>query len=161
MKAGKPRTWAVAIALALAALGIGAASSAGLAVIIDVEASKHRDGPYEDAQQQVNIPVGKEKSLYWRVKNFTAGPLDLTFDDAATGGSDTDGYRIRWYRGRNDISSQVKGSGYPFKLKAGKKKIFRAEVKHKLDVSPGFCIGGQASPPPDDAYFAVDAGSCA
>jgi hypothetical protein len=138
---------------------MGASSASAGDQLITVKAAKHKDGPYTGDLQNLNLAVGKSKTLYWRVKNIgDALTLELEFDDAATG--EPEGYNIKWFKGKTNISADVKGAGYEFKLKPGNRKQFRATIKHKFDGDGNpVCLGGQANGPltnADAAYFQVN-----
>lgn len=101
--------------------------------------------------------MGQTKTLYWKVKNNSGDShQDMSFDDAST--PDPSGYKIKWFRRKQNISSQVKGVGYEFSLGDGKTKIFRATLK-RISSGMGFCLGGQGGsdgiPWFDGAYFGV------
>jgi hypothetical protein len=142
----------------IATLAIGATTASAGDQLIMVKAAKHKDGPYKPDVQSLNLDVGKSKTLYWRVKNIDNDEkLQLAFNDAATG--DPEGYSIRWFKGKKNISPEVKGIGYSFNLKPGTKKTFSATIKHKFDGDPVVCLGGQADGPTtqaDAAYFQVN-----
>jgi hypothetical protein len=146
----------------IAVLAMGATSASAGDSLITVKAAKHKDGPYKPDVQDLNVDVGESKTLYWRVKNITSDQkLKLGFDDAATG--DPAGWAIKWFKGKTNISPEVKGLGYEFNLKPSKKKIFSATIKHKSAGDPVVCLGGQASGAKtnaDAAYFQVN-GFCA
>lgn len=108
----------------------------------------------------MNPDVGQTKTLYWKAKNNSGDPQDLSFDDAST--PKLSGYEVKWFRGDHNISSQVEGSGYEFSLGDGNTKIFRARLE-RVSSGMGFCLGGQAGTPDipwfDGAYFGVN-GDC-
>jgi hypothetical protein len=151
-----------ALALAIVALAFAAAPALGGDPPIDVKGSKHKDGPYAETMQGVNVPIGEAKSLWWKVKHISGGKLDVRFTDALTVNPNPEGLKIRWFRGDKDITEAVKGAGYDFKLPKGSRKLFRAKVK-AVGPSEGACVVGQADElgiPYSDTYgFAVN-GPC-
>jgi hypothetical protein len=146
--------------VALVAMAVGATTASAGDPFVKVRAAKHKDGPYLHNPQGLMLPAGESKTLYWRVKNIAPDQkLELRFDDAAT--DPEDDYRVRWFKGHENITSDVSGPGFEFKLKAGAKKLFSARVKHRTN-SGILCLGGQASGSlvnPDAAYFNVN-GPC-
>jgi hypothetical protein len=150
--------------LGMAALGITAAVAMGVSSasagdnLVSVKAAKHKGGPYTDETQGLNVPVGKRKTVYYQVKNIGDDlKLELNFDDAQTNASNTD-YKVKWFKRKTNITADVAGAGYEFTLKAGKKKLFKAKVKHVAGDS-NLCLGGEATGPltfPDAAYFNVN-----
>lgn len=151
------------VALALGVLTLGVAEAAGPPPIaVDVKGAKHKDGPYLDDSQGVKIPIGRSKTLYWEVTNNTISPLDRVFTDAETGSQDTSGYTIRWFRRKQNISPEVKGAGFEFRLQGGATKRFSAKIRHKSAGADHLCVGAQAepippdtAPPTDGAFFAI------
>jgi hypothetical protein len=145
----------------LAVLAMSVTSASAGDDLISVKAAKHKAGPYTHETQALNVPVGKRKTVYYRVKNVgDTLTLELSFDDAATNTSNDD-YNVKWFKRKTNITADVAGAGYEFKVKPGKKKLFRAKVKH-VSGSSNLCLGGQASGPltfPDAAYFNVN-GPC-
>jgi hypothetical protein len=162
MKAGN-RSWIGGMIVAALVLAVGAGSASALAPQVVTKAGKQKSGPFTHDLQHLNVPVGKAKRVYWQVKNKNGAPLDVVFDDAATEGPQTEGFRINWFRGKKNISSDVKGGGYEFHMKTGAKKLFSAVVRHRSNASPGFCLGGQTSGLaiiPDASYFTVNDNDC-
>lgn len=164
------RPYDESVGLLRLALGLACCGSLALTAMpsfagdpfFEVRASKHRDGPYLETMQDVNVPIGDAKSLYWKVKHITGGTLEMRFTDALTETPNPEGLEIRWFRGTKEITTEVKGSGYEFKLPKDSRKLFRARVK-AVGPSDGACVVGQADriDPPfsDNAGFAVN-GPC-
>jgi hypothetical protein len=153
------------VALGLASCGVLALTSSPAfagAPPFEVTASKHRDGPYFESIQSVNVPIGDAKSLYWKVKHVSGGALEMRFTDALTQFPNPDGLKVRWFKGTKEITDAVKGSGYEFTLPKGSRKFFRARVK-AVGATDGACVVGQADriepPHSDNAGFAVN-GPC-
>ena len=141
-------------------------SASALTPPFDVKASKNADGPYMDDSQRATIRPGKTKLFFWEVESEQLNDQSMTFDDAVTA-SDAD-YRIRWYKGKTpeaskNISSQVKGSGFPFILRGEETRYFTAKVRARQSPDT-LCLGGQATNPSfpysNSSYFAVN-GKCA
>lgn len=158
------RSW-LRFALGLAccgALALAAGPASAGDPFFEVSASKHKDGPYLNTTQNVNVPIGDAKSLYWKVKHVTGGKLEMRFTDALTETPNPEGLEIRWFKGTKEITDEVKGSGYEFTLPNGSRKFFRARVK-AVGTSDGACVVGQADriDPPfsDNTGFAVN-GPC-
>jgi hypothetical protein len=154
----------VLAAFMLAALVLTAPqSSAGPTDPFGVRAAKEKDGQYTTFLQALKVPVGEKKTVYWRIKSKVETDLSAKFDDAATPNPNPGGYKVRWYKGKKEVTTEVKGDGRPFTLPAGGAKTFRATVKH-VEPSAGFCLGGQAQtavpPASDGAYFAVGGDPC-
>ena len=155
-----------ACSLPILLLIAGPPAASGLTPFFDVEASKKADGPYEDDPQSATVKEGKTKLFFWKVEETDGKADSMLFDDAATGDLD-EGYKVQWYKGKKPkasrkISSEVKGEGYAFNLKADKSMYFTAKVA-VMDESETLCMGGQASndtPTFDQAYFNVN-GLCA
>lgn len=125
------------------ALALAAAPASAGGPPFDVSVSKHRDGPYVETTQSVNVPIGDAKSLYWKVKHLSGGKLEMRFTDALTEFPNPPGLEIRWFKGHNEITDEVKSSGYEFALPSGSRKFFRARVK-AVGTSDGACVVGQA-----------------
>ncbi len=160
------RTLLVALPLVVSAAALSPPAS-GLETIFDVKAAKKAGGNYKDGVQNASISQGKTKLFYWKVESNSPDTMAMDFDDAATGDSGGDDYKIKWFKGKKpkgtaDITSDVKGAGYGFTLKADKTKYFTAQVKPKPGAST-LCLGGQASNNPqtfaDAVYFSVN-GAC-
>ena len=162
MKAGN-RSWVAGVIGAALVFAAGAGSASALAPQVVTKAGKHKSGPFTHELQHLSVPVGKAKTVYWQVKNRNGAPLDVEFNDAATGDANTEGFRINWFRGQKNVTSDVKGDGYEFHMKADATKLFSAVVRHRSDGSPGFCLGGQTTGLaviPDASYFTVNDNDC-
>ena len=158
----KLRTALIAVLATLAVVVAPSLSSARIP-IFDVSAAKDANGTYQTGSQDASIGESKTKHFYWKVESNAGGDQSMSFDDALTGESD-DGYKIKWYKGKKpksskNISSDVKGSGFGFTLKNGKRKFFSAEVTRQPGAGT-LCLGGQARNDPqtyfDAAYFNVN-----
>ena len=143
-----PRLLALVLALA-AAIVLGASQvSAGITPMapFTVKGGKSKDGPFVAPTAPVNIEVGKTKTRYWQIKNQSPSDLPLTFDDGATPSPNPEGFKVLWYKGKKDVTAEVKGDGKGFVLPEDGTKYFRATVKHVTE-SPGFCLEGRAFHP--------------
>jgi hypothetical protein len=118
------------IALVLATAVVALASFVAIAQALNPPAtiggSKHKDGPFA-TDGQAKVRVGESRDLWFRAKSESPDPqtLDLrTFDE------NRPTYRVKWFKGRQDITNDVStGDGYEFNLGANKKKLFRVHVK--------------------------------
>jgi hypothetical protein len=134
----------VVLAACVAALALPVATAGGGEKFFKVRVAKQESGPYS-VFQKVHIPVGEAKSAYFKVKNkANENLLHMNFNDNSPDPNPED-YNVRWFKGDNDISSQVKSEdGYPFTLKQDKPLIIRVKVKH-LDPGDGACVDGEAA----------------
>ena len=126
---------------ALVALLLTAAPAGAGAEDLGVKSAKHKDGPYR-VDTRINMDVGETRSLWWRVKSKGSSVQKVQFDEPT---DDTDGYRVRWYRGNDDITTEVNDDeGYRFGLQAGRSVYFQAELKRRPagDVA---CLYGEAT----------------
>jgi hypothetical protein len=155
----RPHGIRLAAACLAALLAFGTAQALAAAPI-SVTTAKHKGGPYSsDAVTNANVPPGKTKSFFWKITTPGSSDLDVTLDDASTPDPNPDGFKIRWFRRHQEISSAVKGPGYEFVLPPDKALKFRAQVtglQHKH-----FCLGGQFSitspvSQTDAGHFAVN-----
>ena len=147
----------------LVTLALPAAPAFAGGAPLDVKASKHLDGPYLETTQDVTVPIGETKSLWWKVRQLAGGSQEMRFTDALTQFPNPEGLKIRWFtKGGKDITSEVKGSGHEFTLPNDSRRFFRARVK-AVGKSSGACVVGQADvidpPHSDNAGFAVN-GPC-
>ena len=129
---------AAVLAVALVAAG---GAQAGKDVFA-VKVAKHKDGPYK-VDIKSNIDPGETKSFWFRVRNTGDQSSQMTFDDAGT--SDEIGFKTRWFKAGNNVSSEVEGSGYEFNIDNGQSKYFNAK-QTGLDA-PGAvegCLAGEA-----------------
>jgi hypothetical protein len=101
----------------------------------EVGVAKHRDGPYSSLIT-LNVPEGKEKSAFARVKNLNKFKFNMHLDgDVFQSG---DAIKARWFKGRRDVTKQVKHGGYDFGLGPGRKRVFRVEIAAKGNA--GACV---------------------
>lgn len=125
------------------------------------EVAKHRHGPWSGVPIEVTIPTGKQKTLFMRITNITSGPrhvLHMKLFEDTDGGPPS--YHQTWFARHEDISHEVRASGYHFDLKPDATRRFRIRVKandgsvqeclfahfhlkpEDLDMFPGYFING-------------------
>jgi hypothetical protein len=95
--------------------------------------AKKPEGPYANAWQDVNLPPGEAKNFYFKVKNKTSSNIDTELSGT---GDDLPDFKVRWFRGNNDITDDVVQPGaIDVTLDPGEVRRYRARVKHR-DVQP-------------------------
>ena len=147
---------ALIAALAALALGIAGGALAQGGDPAKVEVSRHKDGPWRSSALHDKLRPGETTSFYIRVKNTSDPGHTEDFSLADPGyPSAEDGYRVKWFKGRRDISNSTKGGTYDFKLKHNRRKTFRVRV-HAVDTSSDACVLGDFQIKPEN-YF-TDAG---
>ena len=152
------------LATACAVLALGAGQAAAAPAFF-TSVSKHKGGPFTESVQSVSIPPGATKTLYWKVRSNGGNPppYELSFDDGITKDPNPPGFKIKWFRKDRNITSEVKGPGYEFKVDTEHPKVFRAQVRAVDEGS--FCLAGRAyftegTPAADSAYFGVNGDTC-
>jgi hypothetical protein len=134
---------ALIAALTATTLGIAGGALAHAADPAKVEVSRHQDGPWRSSALHDKLRPGETTSFYIRVKN-TSDPghtEDFSLYDAGYPSAE-DGYRVKWFKGRRDITHQSHGPHYDFSLKHGKSKVFRVQV-HDIDTHQDACVIGE------------------
>ena len=132
-----------AFACALVLAGALVASPAQAGDPFAVKAAKHKDGPYS-SDLKSNIAPGETRNFWFRVTNKGDVTIEkLVFDDADT--SDLNGYETRWFKRGDNVSSQVEGDGYGFRIHPGKPKYFNARHTRAPGAGALSCIAGQAN----------------
>ena len=163
----KLRYLSTTVLATLAALLAIPSSSSALIQNLDVKAAKKADGNYKDGLTNASIEQGEKKLFFWRVESLSATDRTVRFDDAVTGDSGGEDYKIKWFKGKKpkavkDVTHDIQTAGFEFTLKAEKRKFFTAKVSPKPGAGP-LCLGGQAQDDPittsDAAYFSVN-GPC-
>jgi hypothetical protein len=107
-----------------------------------VAVARQKDGPYKGYTGDVKVPEGKTKDLWFRVNG--AGSLtetiDLRFLD--DGSSSDEDYKVKWFKGKKNVSQDVKNEGYSVTVGKSQKRYFRASI---TDVGPeeGLCLEGE------------------
>jgi hypothetical protein len=114
---------------------------------VDVDAATQK-GEWSD-NGLVRRNVGQRfESFYWRVQSRDDRRRAVTLTDLkAPDGSD---YRVRWFRGSNEITSRVVGAGYEFDLPPEARRgtaVFEAQIKAKVPNPDPVCL---------IAYFALE-----
>jgi hypothetical protein len=144
---------ALIAALAALALGIAGGALAQGGDPAKVEVSRHKDGPWRSSALHDKLRPGETTSFYIRVKNTSDPGHTEDFSLADPGyPSAEDGYRVKWFKGRRDISGQTRGDSYGFSVKHGRSKIFRVQV-HDIDTHHDACVIGEVDDA-GDSYFA-------
>ncbi len=134
------------VLLATAATALVVAAAAPVAEAGDLEASVKvaegdKSGPYHGFLQNVNVKLGKTKTLWWRVKGKgNTETLDLNFSDDGSS-SMLENFKVRWFKHGEDKTEEIQGEGKPFHLDPGESKYFESRVK-RIDPGDGFCIEG-------------------
>ena len=136
----------------VAALAPAGGAQAGSTQFV-AKAAKEKDGPYKE-NVRVNVANGQKKSLWFKVTGKQeSGQLDLQFVDGESTDS-LDGYKVRWFKHGDDVTSEVNGEGYPFHVSPGQSKYFNALVKRTSAAHAPFClIGGGGDPMSLDTDF--------
>ena len=141
---------AVAAAIAAGAFARGAdPARAGVA--------RHTDGPWDRDLIHDHMDPGDTLSFYVRVKNTSSPghPEDVSLFDPGYSAGEEDGYRVKWFKGRRDITGSARAGTYDFKLRHNKTRMFRVRV-HAVDTSSDACVFGDFEIEPD--FYFVDAG---
>jgi hypothetical protein len=128
----------------LAVALIAAPSATSLGPAIKVAVAKHKDGPYR-GEINSNMDDGQTRSFWFRVRTTSEqDDLELVFEDL--GSSDDDGFKTRWFKAGNNVSSDVEGSGYEFKIDPGQSKYLNAK-QTAPDPTAQTCLAGYAELP--------------
>lgn len=133
----------------LLAAGLAETARSGLVVPVPVvKLARDADGPW------INKPVingklkpGKAKDFFVKIRNTTDHKQNARLE--LRGGDPS--YRLRWFKGRRNITSEVRGGGFEFGLRPRPARVFRLRIK--ATAAPGeMCVGGQFHVMPDDVY---------
>ncbi len=118
-----------------------------------VKASKHHPRGYSsESVQRASVGADKTKNFYWKIKTRRAAKQRVSLDDASSPFPNPDGFKVKWFRGRHNISSQVKGAnGFKFVVKRQEPQTFRARVTAR-EPNKDFCLGGQFRTPPAPTF---------
>ena len=133
-----------ALVLVLLALAAPAPALGG----VRVEVAKHKSGPWSPGGLNVHIPTGNSKNFYIRIKSTSHHAQAKQVNLSERRSVDGPDYQVSWFKGKQDISSEVQTSGHDFTLKHDQTKRFRLRVT-ALDGSDQECVSGE---------FAVDPG---
>lgn len=145
---GVRRTWTCVAALAALVAIVAAAPAMGRGDPAKVTVAKHEGGPY--VYDSPPATVGAEPESFWmRIASKADYAQDVTLEDRSN--ADVPGnVKFRWYRGDENITADAQGSGYEFKLKPDRTKIFRAKVKPLVEDPGEICLFGAFLLQPDD-----------
>lgn len=102
---------------------------------ITVKVAKSKNGEYRQ-EARLKPPSGPE-NFFFRMKSDGGQGQSLIFQSDANSNE----YKARWYLGDKNISAEVRGLGYEFKLKPGKVKLF--ELVTVPDDGGIACLFGQ------------------
>jgi len=93
-----------------------------------LKVARKASGPYQPNISSVNVPTGKTKSLYFKVKNSNESTLNFNLE--GTEDADVNAfYRLKWFRGAKNITEKMT-AGFALQLEGGKQKEYRARIKH-------------------------------
>jgi hypothetical protein len=125
--------WGTAIIAALAVLIAAPLSVAGLSPV-DLHVAKSKDGPYRTSVG-ASLPDGETRSFWFRARPDSDTTREYTFKEILPF---ADEVRVRWYRGQNDVTQEIRDDGLPFTLKPDQSKLFRAKATSKSNG--GYCF---------------------
>lgn len=111
---------------------------------IDVKGSKHKSGPYSNADVVLQMEPGQIKSVWFKVKNRSGQNLKrIRFGDArkATKGA----FGLTWFHRGENVTKDVRDDDYRFGLDKGKSTKLKARVKQK--APGGMLFEGEALKP--------------
>ncbi len=127
--------------MALAILLAAAAQAPGRGGLpASLKAAKQKDGLFK-TEVRVNIPIGDAKVVWFRAKSMADKAQQFAFKDDGSS-SELEGYKVRWFKGHQNVSSDVYTEGHLFVLDPGESKFFQAKVKHTGPGDP-ICIVGE------------------
>ena len=119
--------------LAAAILLVGSAGAAEPGEpILDSSLKKH--GPFGNT---VFIKSKRAKDAYVRVSS-TYSDQNVVLTQALLGSGDD--YKFKWFRGDENISHDVKTSGYEFELPGAGKRRFRVQIKPRVNKPDTACM---------------------
>jgi hypothetical protein len=132
------RTFRVVAALTTAAvIVLAGALPAAAGSDLELEGRK-KNGSFSQDGVAFNLVEGKRKDVFLRVA--AEADLDLLLEEEFA--SEDGGYKSRYFRGSNDITTKVKVDGKGFHLDAGEKARFRASFKLvNDDIGTAACYG--------------------
>lgn len=142
-----PRTRSIALAFTglaaavLAALALAAPAGAGDSPFI-LKVAKDKDGPYAEGFTDVKLQDGQVKDFFFRVRNREPDPFnDMRFTEEF--GPPPKGLILRWFRGDENITSAVQGTGHVFNLPSDGRRYFKLVAKAQAG-DLGHCLGAEA-----------------
>lgn len=128
------------IAAALVPLSAAAPAPARGGLPASLKSAKEKDGPFKEVVR-VNMPVGDMKVVWFRAKSSADKPQQFGFNDAESS-SELEGYKVKWFKGDQNVSSSVQTEGQLLVLEPGDPKFLQAKVKRTGPGEP-FCLIGQ------------------
>ena len=111
---------------------------------IDVTASKKKTGPFSDDAVSVSMSPGDTKTVWYRVKNKSGddqGNLRFEAGMKAT----PEAFKLRWFRGKRNITKEVNHDNYRFALADDAAARFKAKITNTADGA--MCFVGRAGKP--------------
>ena len=116
-----------------------------------LKVAKHPDGPFEQVVAR-NVAIGEKRVFYFKAKSTDDQKADATFEEPAGLGSD---YSVKYKRNDTNITDDVQGSGYDFKL-TPKAKRFTVTIKATIaPPSPG-CLYNQVEASGQESLTGID-----
>ena len=106
---------------------------------IDIDFRKSPRAPWIDYSSMRKNVGQKTVSVFWRARNQDTEHhvVDLTEN---LGGEGVNDYRIRWFRGKTDVTKKVTGPGYEFSLSPDDKRKFEVTIKARKANPKPVCI---------------------
>lgn len=153
----------IACLTALALVVALPATSALAAPAVTVKVAKHKGGPFTEDVEQVNITA--PKTLYFKALSNGGGQHDATLIHGSCCAGVHD-FKVHYFRKHNNITSDVRGSGFDFPLAIGNPWTFRIRVEPKVANPDQYClfphVSIDASAVEFRGYFAINSpGACA
>ncbi len=105
--------------VAAAAVALAAPAQAG----DPVDTTVAKPGGEFDGNVTGNIPKGKTKSFRLRTENPVGSQITATLE-----GDPGNHTKVKWFKGQQNITPQVKEGDYEFQLEAGATETFRMKV---------------------------------
>lgn len=121
-------------ALAVALLGVGQGQAGDIGFKLKVGP---KGGPYKPTHKIHLGEEGQHKSAFFQVRNTSEEKMNLAF---GTTSEPYDGYSVKWFKGRHDVSDDVETSSEVFSIKPGAKQLFRARVKRVGGSGEETCV---------------------
>lgn len=90
------------------------------------QVSKTKDGTY-GTEVHLNLPADGKRRAFFKMTNNTAESVEATFTQGSTEGSPK--IKLRWYRGAQDITSDVRGDGYVENIDASSSIVIKLKAK--------------------------------
>lgn len=151
----------IASALAVIACAAFAATAFGGEAPVNIQGSKFVDKNYS-SKKSVGVPNGGKRVVYLRVLNTTNSTENATLTETQFESSE---YKISWYKGKKPnskkkITKKVRGSGYDFKAKPGK-RYFTVKIRNPNNGGP-LCLRADLNYAAmfDVSFFGVNGSDC-